>query len=278
VPREAGQVFWTSLPGWLLALVFYDFCYYWLHRLGHECAVLWAAHVVHHQSQDYNLSTALRQTSSGALLGWVFYLPMAVAGVPPLVFGVVALIDLLYQFWVHTEQVGRLGWFDRWYLDKNYGGILMLWDRWFGTFKDEDDAVPCVYGTRSALNSWSPLWANAEVYWALAQDSWRTARWADKCRVWLKPPGWRPADVAAQWPRAPFDLAAVRTYDTSVSRGTRWVATILFVAMLSAATALLWSSHAFSLAQNLGLACGITAGLWLVCALLQGRMRLSSGE
>src|SRR5688572_26246149 len=97
--------FWFSWYGWLLALVFYDFCYYWLHRAGHEVAVFWAAHVVHHQSQDYNLSTALRQTSSGVLLGWVFYLPMALAGVPPLVFGVVALVDLLYQFWVHTEHV-----------------------------------------------------------------------------------------------------------------------------------------------------------------------------
>ena len=110
-----NETFWTRWYGWLLALAFYDFCYYWLHRAGHEVAVFWAAHVVHHHSQDYNLSTALRQTSSGALLGWLFYLPMAVAGVPPLVFGVVALIDLLYQFWVHTEQVGQLGWFDRWF-------------------------------------------------------------------------------------------------------------------------------------------------------------------
>ena len=98
VPLDTANAFWTTLPGWLLALVFYDFCYYWLHRLGHRSAVLWAAHVVHHQSQDYNLSTALRQTSSGALFGWVFYLPMAVAGVPPLVFGLVGLVDLLYQF------------------------------------------------------------------------------------------------------------------------------------------------------------------------------------
>jgi alkylglycerol monooxygenase len=137
--------FWTSWAGWLLALVFYDFCYYWLHRAGHEVAVFWAAHVVHHQSQDYNLSTACARPAAGALLGWVFYLPMAVAGVPPLVFGVVALVDLLYQFWVHTEHVGKLGWFDRWfcspsnhrvhhavnerYLDRNYGGILIIWDR-----------------------------------------------------------------------------------------------------------------------------------------------------
>ena len=118
--------------------------------------LFWAAHVVHHQSEDYNLSTALRQTSSGWLVGWIFYLPMAIAGFPPLVFAVVALIDLLYQFWVHTEQVGRLGRFDRWfcapsnhrvhhavndaYLDRNYGGVLLVWDRLFGTYAEEDRA------------------------------------------------------------------------------------------------------------------------------------------
>ncbi len=187
-----SEAFWTTWYGWLIALVFYDFCYYWLHRMGHEVAVLWAAHAVHHQSQDYNLSTALRQTSSGAVLGWVFYLPMALAGVPPLVFVVVGLVDLLYQFWVHTEQVGRLGWFDRWfcspsnhrvhhavndgYLDKNYGGILIVWDRLFGTFKDEDPREKCVYGTRGLLNSWDPLWANAQVYAGLLHDSWHDRR------------------------------------------------------------------------------------------------------
>ena len=147
--------FWSTWYGVLLALMFYDLCYYWLHRAGHVVALFWAAHVVHHQSQHYNLSTALRQTSSGMLFGWIFYLPMAVAGVPPTVFGIVLLIDLLYQFWVHTEQVGKLGWFDRvfcspsnhrvhhavndGYLDKNYGGILVLWDRLFGSFQEEKD-------------------------------------------------------------------------------------------------------------------------------------------
>jgi alkylglycerol monooxygenase len=161
----------------LLALVLYDFCYYWLHRAGHEVALFWAAHVVHHQSQHYNLSTALRQTSSGLLFGWIFYLPMAVAGrAADHLWHRAALIDLLYQFWVHTEQVGKLGWFDRVfcspsnhrvhhavndrYIDRNYGGILMLWDRLFGSFQEEKDNEPCVYGTRGALNSWDPLWAN----------------------------------------------------------------------------------------------------------------------
>ena len=100
---------------WVAGLVLYDFCYYWVHRFGHTVALMWAAHVVHHQSEDYNLSTALRQTSSGWLVSWIFYLPMAILGFPPLVFGVVALVDLLYQYWVHTQQIGRLGWFDRWF-------------------------------------------------------------------------------------------------------------------------------------------------------------------
>ncbi|HEX7686424.1 MAG TPA: sterol desaturase family protein, partial [Burkholderiaceae bacterium] len=201
----------SSPAVWLAALLAYDFCYYWLHRAGHRVALLWAAHVVHHQSEEYNLSTALRQTGSGWLAGWLFYLPLAVAGVPPLVFAVVALVDLLYQFWVHTRLVGSLGWFDRVfcapsnhrvhhavndvYLDRNFGGILVVWDRWFGTFQPELPAEPCVYGTRSPLRSWNPLWANVEVYAVLAHDSRHARSLADKLRLWFKPPGWRPADV-----------------------------------------------------------------------------------
>lgn len=278
--------FWMRWYGWLAALVFYDFCYYWLHRFGHESAVLWAAHVVHHQSQHYNLSTALRQTSSGALFGWIFYLPMAIAGVPPLVFGVVALVDLLYQFWVHTEQVGRLGWFDRWfcspsnhrvhhavndrYVDRNYGGVLIVWDRLFGTFKEEDE--PCVYGTRSPLRSWDPVWANAEVYWSLARDSWRTRRWSDKLRLWLKPPGWRPADLAASDPKPPFDIRQVQRYEPPASRGVQAFAALQFVLLLGGATAFLWFSDALAFTTSLVWLGALTAGLWATGAVLQGRL------
>ncbi len=287
-PPEQAQVFWSTWYGWLLALVFYDFCYYWLHRMGHESAVLWAAHVVHHQSQRYNLSTALRQTSSGALLGWVFYIPMALAGVPPLVFGIVALVDLLYQFWVHTELVGKLGWFDRVfcspsnhrvhhavndaYVDKNYGGIWVVWDRLFGTFKMENDAEPCVYGTRSPLNSWDPLWANAEVYKALLHDSWRANNWLDKLRVWLKPPGWRPADVAAKFPKPSFDITTLQTYQPSLSRGRAWFCGLQFVLLLNGVTAFLWLSHTFTLTQSAIWFGVLTAFLWAIGAVLQGRM------
>lgn len=278
--------FWTTWAGWLTALVFYDFCYYWLHRAGHETALFWAAHVVHHQSQDYNLSTALRQTSSGALFGWVFYLPMAVAGVPPLVFGVVALIDLLYQFWVHTEQVGKLGWFDRWfcspsnhrvhhavndrYLDRNYGGILVVWDRLFGSFKEEDEK--CVYGTRKPLDSWDPLWANGEVYWGLLKDSWHTARWADKLRVWFKPPGWRPADVAARFPAPAFDIARVQRYAPPMSRRVQLFSAAQFALMLGGVAGFLWFADGWPLARSAVVFAVLLVSLWAIGAVMQGRI------
>ena len=284
------QAFWHSLPGVLLALLFYDFCYYWLHRGGHRVAVLWAAHSVHHQSQQYNLSTALRQTSSGALLGWLFYLPMAVAGVPPLIFGIVALIDLLYQFWVHTEQIGKLGWFDRVfcspsnhrvhhavndrYLDKNYGGVLVLWDRLFGTFQAEADAEPCVYGTRTPLNSWDPLWANAQVYWVLLSDSWRAQDWADKLRVWLMPPGWRPADVAARWPKPAFDLAQVQTFDPPLPRGVAWFAVLQFSTLLLGVAAVLWQAGNWPPSQIAICSLTLLVSYWALGALMQGRLNM----
>ena len=288
VPIEEAREFWTSWYGWLLALLFYDFCYYWLHRAGHECAIFWAAHVVHHQSQEYNLSTALRQTSSGALLGWVFYLPMAVAGVPPLVFAVVALVDLLYQFWVHTEHVPKLGWFDRWfcspsnhrvhhavndgYLDRNYGGVLIVWDRLFGSFKEEGE--PCIYGTRSPLNSWDPLWSNAEVYWSLAKDSWHARSWLDKLRVWFKAPGWRPADVASRFPKPAFDIGKMERYHPPVSRAVAWFGAIQFVLLLNGVALFLWHADGMPLAQSAVWLAALSAGLWAVGAVVQGRLTI----
>ena len=275
-------------PGvWIAGLLLYDFCYYWHHRAGHRVAVLWAAHAVHHQSEDYNLSTALRQTSSGWLFGWLFYLPMALLGFPPLVFGVVALIDLLYQYWVHTQQIGRLGWFDRWfcspsnhrvhhavndrYLDRNYGGILVVWDRLFGSFQEERDDEPCVYGTRSPLRSWNPVRANLQVYAELAADSWHARRWPDKLRVWLAPPGWRPADVVARFPKPAFDLAAVHRFDPPLSTAAGWAAAGLFIALLAATSAFLWHAHALAWPARTAAALGIVAGLWAVGALTTPR-------
>lgn len=209
---------------WVLALLVYDFLYYWYHRLSHEVALLWAAHVVHHSSEYYNLSTALRQTSTGAALGWLFYLPMAVAGVPPAMFVAVALIDLLYQYWPHTQLIGKLGWIDRVFvtpsnhrvhhgqndycMDRNYGGILIVWDRLFGSFAEERDDEKVCFGVRKPLASFNPLWGNVHYYVELWRASRCARRWRDRLLVWLAPPG------GLRTPPAPhFDTRGVRRFD-----------------------------------------------------------------
>ncbi len=214
---------------WVLAFVLYDLCYYWLHRMGHERTILWAAHVAHHQSEEYNLSTALRQTSSGWLFGWIFFLPLFALGIPSEVFVTVGSLNLLYQYWVHTRHIGKLGWYEsvfvtpsnhrvhhaqnEAYLDRNYGGVFIIWDRLFGTFQEELEDEPCIYGIRGPLHSWNPGWALFHIYWGMVQDSWRTARWRDKLQVWVGRTGWRPADVAERYPRDRTDLSDFNKYD-----------------------------------------------------------------
>ncbi|MDA8481569.1 sterol desaturase family protein [Pseudomonas resinovorans] len=261
----------SSLWVWLLAFVFYDFCYYWNHRLGHERNVLWAAHSVHHQSEEYNLSTALRQTSTGFLLGWVFYLPMALAGVPPLVFFTVGALNLLYQFWVHTRHVPKLGWLE-WifitpsnhrvhhaqnpvYMDRNYGGVFILWDRLFGTFQEELDEEPVIFGVTTPLASWNPLWANLQFYVQLWRDAVRAeSRW-DKLRIWFMRTGWRPADVVERYPQAKPDLSRFIKFEVPLGRAQTWYAGLQFALYVVAGTWLLGIGDKASL-----------AGLWLAWA------------
>jgi alkylglycerol monooxygenase len=226
--------------------------YYWLHRAGHEVHLLWAAHVPHHSSEDYNLSTALRQSSSGFLFGWIFYLPMALLGIPIKVFIVVGLIDLLYQFWVHTELVGRLGWLDRVFvtpsnhrvhhgqndycIDKNYGGMLIVWDRLFGTFADERVGEKIIYGVRKPLRSWNPLWANWMTYQDLCRAAWQAPGWRQKCMVIFAGPGWLGDEAASKGQAVPaFDPNTHERFDTPASFGMQVIAVLgmsLAVALL----------------------------------------------
>jgi len=207
---------------WVFAFVFYDFCYYWQHRLGHAVGLFWASHSVHHQSEEFNLTTALRQPGTGAFTNWLFYIPMALCGIPLEVFLLVGVIQLFYQFWPHTRHIGRLGMLDRWiqtpsnhrvhhaqndlYLDRNYVGVFLLWDHLFGTFQEERDEEPCIYGVRGQLKSWNPVWANLHYYWIMLQDSWHARSWRDTLRVWYAAPGWRPADVARRFPKPAYEL------------------------------------------------------------------------
>ena len=217
---------------WVTAALAWDFCYYWFHRFSHEISVLWAAHAVHHQSEDYNLSTALRQTSTGFLFGWIFYTPLFLAGFPLEVILAVNAVNLIYQFWVHTQVVRRLGVLDRIlvtpsnhrvhhaqnerYIDRNYGGMLILWDRFFGTFQDELDEDPVVFGVRKPLANWNPFWANLQVYDYLLFDARKARRWKDKLSIWFRRTGWRPADVEARYPKRQAADAGFRKFDPPV--------------------------------------------------------------
>jgi len=222
----------ASLRGltlWVTAILAWDFCYYWFHRFSHEVSILWASHAVHHQSEDYNLSTALRQTSTGFLFGWIFYLPLFLIGFPLEILITVNAINLIYQFWVHTQVVRRLGVLDyvlvtpsnhrvhhaqnERYIDRNYGGMLILWDRMFGTFEDERAEDPVVFGVRKALANWNPFWANLQVYDYLLFDALRTRRLRDKLGIWFRRTGWRPDDVAARYPKQNSDLERFEKYD-----------------------------------------------------------------
>ena len=277
----------SSLWVWLFAFVFYDFCYYWNHRLGHERNVLWAAHSVHHQSEDYNLSTALRQTSTGFIFGWIFYLPMALIGVPPLVFLTVAALNLLYQFWVHTRHIPKLGWFEWFfitpsnhrvhhaqnavYMDRNYGGVFILWDRLFGTFKEEDPAEPVVFGVTTPLASWNPLWANLQFYAQLWHDARRTDSLWDKLRIWFMPTGWRPADVAARYPQAKQDLALFRKFEIALGRAQQAYVAAQFVVYVALGSYLMdVAEHVPVAALVLGWSL-MAFGLFVLGALLENR-------
>jgi sterol desaturase/sphingolipid hydroxylase (fatty acid hydroxylase superfamily) len=222
---------------WVTAAIAWDFCYYWFHRFSHEISILWAAHAVHHQSEDYNLSTALRQTSTGFLFGWIFYLPLFVIGFPLEVLITVNAVNLIYQFWVHTQLVHRLGWLDRVlvtpsnhrvhhaqnerYIDKNYGGMLILWDRVFGTFEDESDEEPVVFGVRKPLANWNPVWANLQVYDYLLFDARRAEHWRDKLAVWFGRTGWRPAEVEQRYPRSRTRTDEFEKFDPPIPRRRR---------------------------------------------------------
>ena len=238
----------SGIALWVLAALAYDLCYYWNHRLGHEMSVLWAAHAVHHQSEDYNLSTALRQSGSSFLFSWIFYVPLFLLGFPLDVIITVGAVNLIYQFWVHTQFIGRMGWLDyvlvtpsnhrvhhaqnAIYIDRNYGGMLILWDRLFDTFQDELDEEPVVYGVRKPLANWNPFWANLQVYDYLLFDARRTRRWRDKIGVWFRRTGWRPADVAEQYPKQTSDIQAFEKYDPAISSTRRTYVKAQFIVVL----------------------------------------------
>ncbi|WP_315762836.1 sterol desaturase family protein [Sphingomonas sp. Y38-1Y] len=190
----------------VLAFVLDDLAYYAFHRSAHRVRLFWASHVVHHSSQHYNLSTALRQTWTGFFsLNFLFRLPLFLIGFPPAMIFFVAGLNLVYQFWIHTEAVGRMPrWFEAVmntpshhrvhhaanarYLDRNYAGVFIVWDKLFGTFEPEREERPR-YGLVHDIGSFNVLWAAVHEWAGIARDVWR-APWGSKLGYLLREPGW----------------------------------------------------------------------------------------
>ncbi|MDP6980204.1 MAG: sterol desaturase family protein [Myxococcota bacterium] len=256
---------WSSQSAatWLCCFAAVDFAYYWFHRLSHEVNFLWAAHVVHHQSEDYNLAVALRQSTLQPFFSTIFYLPLALCGFPPLVFFVCSGLNTIYQFWLHTQLIDRLGPLEAIlvtpshhrvhhgrnpiYIDRNHGGTFIVWDRLFGTFQREEEEV--VYGITKPLASWNPIWANLH-YWVELVDNARRARGlADKIKTFVKIPGWFPEDQGGFRAPPPIEDEPVK-FDRAYSREVAGYAKVQFVLLTAVTVALTFTaeSHGFAVA------------------------------
>ena len=205
---DFGAEWWAVWWAWPLCFVLDDLAYYWIHRFGHRVRWFWASHVNHHSSQHYNLSTALRQTWTGALtLGFAFKLPLVLLGFHPVMIAICGGFNLIYQFWIHTEAIGKMPrWFEAVmntpshhrvhhatnprYLDRNYAGVFIVWDRMFGTFEEERPEEERIrYGIVKQLGSFNLLWAVFHEWIGIARDMW-SAPWRHKLSYLLREPGW----------------------------------------------------------------------------------------
>lgn len=215
---EVGSSIWV----YLISFILIDFASYWSHRFNHEINVMWNRHIVHHSSEEFNLSCALRQSISGIIGVYFFlYIPMALVGIPAKVVAIVAPLHLFAQFWYHTRLIHKMGWLEYFivtpshhrvhhainpeYIDKNYAAIFIIWDKIFGTFKEEDPDIPPVYGVKKPVRTWNPFIINYQHFFLLLSDTWRTKNWMDKIKLWIMPTGWRPEDVATKYPIAVID-------------------------------------------------------------------------
>lgn len=268
------ETWWT----WVLLFVGVDFFYYWFHRYSHQINALWAAHVVHHQSEEYNLSVALRQSWFQSWFSWIFYLPLAFLGFNPLMFVTVSAFNTLYQFWIHTKAIKTMGFLEYFlntpshhrvhhgsnpeYIDKNHGGTLIIWDRLFGTFQKEEADV--AYGITSPLASWNPVWANFHYWASLFQKMSLTESWKEKCLLFFKSPGWQPKTLLEQHAK---DEVTSFNYHTPADRKSTVYALVLFVLGLLLAIYQLMNFHRIDFLLN-----SLLAAFVLWCLLNYGAL------
>jgi len=226
-------------PVWaavIVAFIVQDFTGYWMHRLNHRVNIFWNRHVIHHSSEEFNLSCALRQSISETIhFGAILMIPAALLGVPASIFIILGPIHLFMQFWYHTQLIDRMGWLEKiivtpshhrvhhainpQYLDKNYGQILIIWDKMFGSFQEELRNEKPIYGILRPANTWNPIIINFKHLWQLTLDAFHTKNLWDKIRIWFMPTGWRPDDVKIKFPISTTNISRKqKKYGPDISR------------------------------------------------------------
>jgi alkylglycerol monooxygenase len=245
----------------ILALIGFDFFYYWAHRFSHEWNFLWAAHVVHHSSEEYNLSVALRQSWIHSLLAFFIFLPMPVLGFEPTIFFAAGGVVTLYQFWVHTKSIDRMPrWFEYIfntpshhrvhhgvnpkYIDRNHAAVFIIWDRIFGTFQVEEEEP--TYGITTPIKSWNPVWANLHYWVEMYKLARQCNKWSDKIRVIFARPGWRPEEQGGQLEIPEVNKSSYKKFDTEPEEGLQFYAIFQFLAVLIGIVAFLGNFHEIS--------------------------------
>ena len=207
----------ATVWAYIIAFICIDFYGYWSHRWAHQINFLWNKHAIHHSSEEFNLACALRQTISSFVNLFTFLLiPAAVLGVPSVVIAVTLPIHLFLQFWYHTKHIKKMGFLEKIlvtpshhrvhhainpeYIDKNHSQIFIFWDKLFGTFQEELDEVPPVFGITRPAQTWNPIRINFQHLGLLISDAWRAKNWKDKLTIWFKPTGWRPENFEEKYP------------------------------------------------------------------------------
>jgi sterol desaturase/sphingolipid hydroxylase (fatty acid hydroxylase superfamily) len=222
------RIFNLDYQWWAWVLLFFcdEFSYYWFHRASHECRLFWASHVVHHSSQRYNLSTALRQSWTGTFMSWIFWAWLPLLGFPPMMVLTMQAISLLYQFWIHTELVRSLGPLE-WvlntpshhrvhhgsnsrYIDRNHGGTLIVWDRLLGTFEPESAWDTPVFGLTKNIQTYNPVRIAFHEWADMWRDVRRTSLWRDRFGYIFRHPGWKHSEPPLSGPGPAPDAFSTR--------------------------------------------------------------------
>ncbi len=236
----------TLNPVWLAILIAFiteDFAGYWVHRLNHRVNIFWNRHIIHHSSEEFNLSCALRQSISNNIkFSAIFMIPAALLGIPPVLFAIIGPIHLFLQFWYHTQLINTMGWLEKIivtpshhrvhhainpeYIDKNYSQIFIIWDKLFGTFQQEINSVKPIYGTLKPANTWNPIIINFRHIIQLLKDAYYTENYFDKLKIWFMPTGWRPNDVEKKHPITtivdPYKRVKFDTNNSKLLLGWSW--------------------------------------------------------